>query len=442
MFRALAPIALLLSPLSVLAQTTPAPAPAAPIVAAEPLKARLAELVPLFQGKGDYEGFFAPSFRAKVAKAQIDHLIAQISGSLGPVTGVESVTLLSPWAAEIVIGFRDGVSTGRIAVDSTPPHQVSGLLLTGFTAREASIDAVRTSLRALPGTTGFTLARLGDGAPQTVAADNADRPFGIGSGFKLVILAELIRATNAGERKWDDMVTLDGGPLPGGLYTARPAGTQVSLRELASKMISISDNSATDILLRHLGRTRVEAMVRVVGIADPKGMTPFLSALELFKLKGIPGLATRYLARDANGRRLMLDGEIANAPLTAISPLLFIDGKPVMIEQLEWFATPADMVRVMDWIRRNTAGSGGADARAVLGINTGIAPPIAARWKSVGYKGGSEPGVIHMTLLLEGKDGSWWVLTGSWNNPAAAVDDGRFAGLMSRAAELAAPAAP
>jgi hypothetical protein len=438
MFRALA-IALALSPLPAIGQTAPTPAPAAPVVASEPLKARLAELTVLFQGKGDYEAYFAPPFRAQVTKAQIDQLIAQLGGSLGPVTGVESVTLLSPWAADFVLGFRDGTATGRIAVDPNPPHQVQGLRLTGVTARAATIDAVRSELRALPGATGFSLARLGDGAPQLVSADNADRPFAIGSGFKLVILAELIRATNAGERKWDDMVTLDGSPLPGGVYTQQPAGTQVSLRELASKMISISDNSATDILLRHLGRARVEAMVRVTGIADPKGMTPFPSTLEIFKLKGIPGLAERWLARDANGRRLMLDGEIATAPIAAISTTLFQSGKPLMIDRLEWFATPADMVRLMDWIRRNSASGAGAEARAILGINPGLVAPIAARWKSVGYKGGSEPGVIHMTLLLEGKDGSWWVLTGSWNNPAAAVDDARFAGLMSKAAELAAP---
>jgi hypothetical protein len=122
-----------------------------------------------------------------------------------------------------------------------------------------------------------------------------------------------------------------------------------------------------------------------------------------------------------------------------IKPTLFRDGKPVLIEQLEWFLSPADLVRVMDWLRRNTEGPKGADARAVLSKNPGIGP-VAGKWQWVGYKGGSEPGVMNMTLLLKAKTGDWYVLTGSWNDPAQAVSEGRFAGLIGRAAELAAPA--
>ena len=269
----------------------------------------------------------------------------------------------------------------------------------------------------------------------------ANTPFAIGSAFKLIILAELVRATNVGERKWDDLVTLDGSVLPAGGYMLRPKGTRVSLRELATQMISISDNSATDILLKTLGRAKVEAMLPVVGASDPARNRPFLSTMELFKLKGIDtnDLAGRYLAQDEAGRRGMLDGEVADLPALLIRPTLFRDGKPVRIEQIEWFLSPADLVRVMDWLRRNTEGPGGADARAVLSKNPGIAPPAASKWQWVGYKGGSEPGVINMTLLLEAKSGDWYVLTGSWNDPARAVEEARFVALVSRAAELAAP---
>ena len=45
-----------------------------------------------------------------------------------------------------------------------------------------------------------------------------------------------------------------------------------------------------------------------------------------------------------------------------------------------------------------------------------------------------------MTLLLQAKNGDWYVLTGSWNDPAQAVAEARFIGLIGRAAELAAPA--
>ena len=132
----------------------------------------------------------------------------------------------------------------------------------------------------------------------------------------------------------------------------------------------------------------------------------------------------------------MLDGEVGAAAVTTVDPELFKDGKPILVDRLEWFASTADLVRVMDWLRINTASN--PNARAILARNPGIGPDNAARWHYVGFKGGSEPGVINMTLLLQSKAGKWYVLSGTWNNPSAALDDGRFVGLLTRATELAA----
>ena len=423
------------------AQVAPAPSAAAEgPVASEPLKARLAELAGVVAGTGDFEAFFAPAFRAQVSKAKWTELTGSMTSSAGPVTKLESVKPLSPWAAEFTIGFRDGVVSGKMAVDPAEPHQVVGILFTGLSGRETSLDDVLGKFRTLPGVSGFAIARLGDGAPDPIAGYNAERPFAIGSAFKLVILAELVRATNAGERKWTDEVTLGGYQIPGGAYFLSAPGTEVTLRELAAKMISVSDNSATDILIHTLGREKIEAMLPVVGIANPGGMRPFITTLEMFKLKGIrrgePG--RQWLAADEAPRRAMLPALDAE-PIHAIDQGLFTDGKPVMID-IEWYASPADMVRVMDWLRRNTESGAGAEARAIMAINPGIPPSAATKYAYVGYKGGSEPGVIEMTLLLKGKDGNWYVVAGSWNNPAAAVNDVQFAGLIGKAAELSAPA--
>ncbi len=238
----------------------------------------------------------------------------------------------------------------------------------------------------------------------------------------------------AGERHWDDMVTLDGTPLPGGFYADKPAGTKVSLREIAERMISVSDNSATDILLATLGRQKVEAMLPVVGFTASRNR-PFLGTLEAFKLKS-GALGTRYVALDEKGRRALLDGEVKAMPISAIPADLFAAGKPLGIDTIEWFASPADLARTMDWLRRNTEGGPAAEARAILAKNSGIGPTPA--WSYVGYKGGSEPGVMNMTFLLQAKNGGWYALAGSWNNPAAAIDEARFASLMRRAVELAA----
>ena len=54
----------------------------------------------------------------------------------------------------------------------------------------------------------------------------------------------------------------------------------------------------------------------------------------------------------------------------------------------------------------------------------------------VGYKGGSEPGVLNLTWLVRNRAGAWHVVTGSWNNPQALVDESRLIGLLARAIRL------
>lgn len=433
-------LAVLAGPAAALAQTVPAPAEA-PAEASEALTARIAGLAEILSGKGDYDAYFAPGFRAQVPKEKFAGITDQLVSGYGPLESVTVAKVLTPNAATLAIRFRDADASANITIDAAEPHQVLGLLITGIAGREKSVGEVTDAIRALPGMTGFAIAKLGEGKPELITSIEPDTPRAVGSAFKLVILAELIRETNAGERGWDDKVELDGSPLPGGTYTLYPRGATVTLRELATKMISISDNSATDILIHTLGRAKLEAMLPVLGVVDPARDRPFMTTLEMFKLKGVEkgALAARYLGKDEAGRRAMLDGEVGAIPLAAIDPELFKDGKPLLIDTLEWYFTPTDLVRIMDWIRRNSASGGGAAARSILSVNPGITPQTAAAWNYVGYKGGSEPGVLNMTLLLEGKDKSWYVITGSWNNLEAEVNLGKFVGLIGRAAQLLAP---
>lgn len=422
------------------AQTAPAPAPAAN----PDVERRAHDVVAVLSGQGDYDAVFAPSFRTAVPRAQFDAISAQLAQALGKPTGVDAARPTGPWSARIRIAYERGILNADLALDPTGTHPITTLLTRGVEPRgptAATIDAVVEQVAALPGHSGFALARLGSGAPQLLKSHDATTPLAIGSAFKLVILAELVRSIEAGERKWSDVVTLDGSALPGGGYAQQPKGTRIPFRELAERMISVSDNSATDILLFHLGRQKVEAMLPVVGMTDGGARNvPFLGALEVFKLKGVDGgaLGSKYLAMPVAQRRAFLDGPVRSTPIAAIPAGLFQDGKPLRIEQLEWFASPNDMVRTMDWLRRHFDGPAGAELRAVLSKNPGLPEP-AANWRYVGYKGGSEPGVLTMTFLLQGKDGNWYALSGGVNDPAKSVDDLRFTGLMGRALDLAAP---
>ncbi|HVI99785.1 MAG TPA: serine hydrolase [Sphingomonas sp.] len=425
-------LAALASPAAI-AQEQAAPA------AADSLQARADDLVALLNGGGNVAAWFTPDFLAHVNEAQLRGVIMQMTQMLGRAEKVESLTPLGATAAEATIAYQHGTLMLRFAIEPEGTHRFTGLRLTGSETGEKSIAEVAAAIRALPGKTGFILTRIDtlDAAP--IAAIEADRPLAIGSAFKLVILAELVREIEGGERHWDDVVTLDGRALPGGFYADKAKGTITTIRDIATKMISVSDNSAADLLLATLGRDKVEAVLPVVGIADPSGMRPFLSALEMFKLKGIDGgrLGDQWLTLDEKGRRKLLAEKVDPAPISAIPPALFQDNKPNRIA-IEWYASPADLARMMDWLRRHTESGPAAEARRILGINPGIPADTAAQWAYVGFKGGSEPGVLDLTLLLQAKSGGWYVLSGTWNNPDAAVSEGRFVGLISRAATLAA----
>lgn len=44
-------------------------------------------------------------------------------------------------------------------------------------------------------------------------------------------------------------------------------------------------------------------------------------------------------------------------------------------------------------------------------------------WNYVGFKGGSEPGVMNVTLLLQRKDGNWFVIAATVNDHDKAVTE-------------------
>jgi beta-lactamase class A len=205
----------------------------------------------------------------------------------------------------------------------------------------------------------------------------------------------------------------------------------MTLHSLAALMISQSDNSATDTLLHLLGRERVEQILPALGIAAPERNRPFLSTLEAFALKAGTGeAAAGWAGADEAKRRSLLSGYSRLSPEQI--DLEKLGGPPRQIDTIEWFASADDLIRTMDWLRRN----GGKEAIEILAINPGIGKAAADELSYLGYKGGSETGVMNMAFLVRSKAGQWFAVVGGWNDKGAAVDEARFAALMSRVVAL------
>ena len=128
---------------------------------------------------------------------------------------------------------------------------------------ERAIDAVvaqaggDVALAATNLTTGETIER------------DADRAMPMASVFKLPVLAEVFRQAEANALDLDERVTLRGEDVVMGSGILRDfgPGLQPSLRDLATMMIIVSDNSATNLLLDRVGGPeRVNAAMHELGL--------------------------------------------------------------------------------------------------------------------------------------------------------------------------------
>jgi beta-lactamase class A len=394
-------------------------------------RARAEGLIGLFNGKTKAEALFSPAFLSAVPAAQLDSISRQLKGQLGTARSLGKIEAASPTNGTIFLVFERGTLQLRMNVGTAPPHLIEGLLVTGTQVKGDTLTAVIEEMRKLPGLTSLAVARLGEEAPVTKAAHEAGRPLAIGSTFKLFLLAELSRSIQAGERKWDNVAPLERRSLPSGFLQTWPRGAPMTLYSLAALMISQSDNSATDTLLHLLGRERVEQLLPALGIGAPERNRPFLSTLEAFALKAGTGeAAAGWAGADEAKRRSLLSAYSTLSPEQI--DLEKLGGPPKQIDMIEWFASAGDLIRTLDWLRRN----GGKEAMEILAINPGIGRAAAGELGYLGYKGGSETGVMNMAFLVRNKAGQWHAIAGGWNNKEAAVDEARFVGLMSRAVAL------
>ena len=421
--------------LAFLAPTAPASAqsPATNAVTADPaLNARTAELIAAITGAQSYDSYFAPSFRAALARAKWDAVVASMTAQMGKPLAIDRLTAVTPFSANLRVRFERGVVNAQIAIDPAPPHQVVGLLFTGPEMAGDTLDKLAADIRALPGTTGLGIYALGEGAPRLVAGIAPDKSMPLGSAFKLWVLGEVAREVGAGERKWSDVVPIGPASLPSGITQNWPAGSPVTVQTLATLMISISDNTATDTLVSLAG-DQLDDFVTKAGVP---GLAPVLTTRQMFALKSPANadLAAQWASSlTPSARRKLLDGNAQRLRTTPVDPMMFA-GKPSKIDTLEWFASPAETAGMFDWLRKE----GGETPLALLAINAGIDPATRGKFDYVGFKGGSEPGVVTLNFLVRRKDGRWLAIAAGWHRNDAGVEENRLIMLMTRALVLLA----
>jgi beta-lactamase class A len=159
-------------------------------------------------------------------------------------------------------------------------------LVTAFTVRTASAQqpppakelllwqklesSVQAENRNLDGVIGVAILDLSN---QHTLLLNADEVFPTASTIKIAILAELYRQAQQGKLKLTDTYTLQQSDLVGGSgisHAFTPGVTKLTLRDVAALMISVSDNSATNILIDRIGLENVNTLLDSLNLSHTR----------------------------------------------------------------------------------------------------------------------------------------------------------------------------
>lgn len=389
--------------------------------------------------RAELEAHFAPAFIQQVTVDSLGKLFVQAADQL-PNLSLTSVdgndTQLSAHAVvgEVKLRFE-------LAVDDK--HQIAALAIEpeGFAgATPGTFEEAIHSASALAPHAQLLVAQLDKGSCKPIQELAANDELAIGSTFKLYVLLALADKVLAGKAQWTDELAVrdDWKSLPSGVTQNELPGTKHPLGLYAERMISISDNTAADHLLYTLGRKQVEAALRDAKHARPALDTPFLSTRELFVFKlGMPAAdIDKYLKLPEARRRDYLDKTLApKQPSIKEVPGWKAARR---IDKLEWFASANDLCQAMNTLLIRAQNPKALPVLDILGKNPGL-PVDKKVFPFVGFKGGSEPGLINMTYLLRRDDDQWFVVVLTLNaDEGGVIDDKKTYALANGLLQLTA----
>ena len=123
-------------------------------------------------------------------------------------------------------------------------------------------ESIAAIAARLGGRTGVAARNLASGAEVCVAADDL---FPMASCFKIPIMVEVMRQVDAGVLRLDERLTLtEADKSPGSTLIHCHEGLRPSIRDLLYLMITLSDNTATDMLWRRVGLRAVNETMRAL----------------------------------------------------------------------------------------------------------------------------------------------------------------------------------
>jgi beta-lactamase class A len=190
---------------------------------------------------------------------------------------------------------------------ATPPAEKLSVLWSKLEKSVLDVD------HGLDGVMGVAIVDLADGHKYTLRGDEV---FPQASSIKICVLTELYRQVQQGKLKLTDLYTVNAADLVqdsdimGGLT---PGVTRITLRDLATMMVAVSDNSATNVLIDRVGMDKVNAFLNAQGLLQTRlrrKMMDLKAAAEGRENISTPNEMSKLL-------QALYRGEILNKEMTA-----------------------------------------------------------------------------------------------------------------------------
>lgn len=297
----------------------------------------------------------------------------------------------------------------------------------------------------LSGAPAIVVARIGaDGQCTAVDGRNATSGRATGSVFKMYVLGGIARRVVDGNLSSTEAIPLVAGELaPGGTINVEPLGTLFPASDLATLMMGISDNTATDLLHERAGRALLDAVVGDYGHANPDILRPFLNISEQFHVFRSFDLATANSY--VNGTEAFQNDFLA----TQIVPLGPLTGNPPffhvpLLTSGTWNASPLDVCAAFAALRRLP---GGSEAFRMVdrAMGSQVAQPnVRGQWDRAWYKGGSLASgasglhVLVHAWMLEDAGRDPYVVVGMANSAGGGIDQFNVQSVLGRVLQLTA----
>jgi beta-lactamase class A len=149
------------------------------------------------------------------------------------------------------------------AFPQAPPNTAAAKQQVLWQKLEATVTEVD---RKLDGVLGVAILDLNSGQRLELRPGDV---FPQASSIKVAVLAELYRQAQAGKLKLTDLYTVQAGDLVADsdiMNGLTPGVTRITLRDLATMMVAVSDNSATNVLIDRVGMDNVNALMDSLGL--------------------------------------------------------------------------------------------------------------------------------------------------------------------------------